>query len=90
MLDCTNSLLPLEGRKIVVTRAEGQQGEAKKMFESKGAKVLDLPALLIGPPDEWTPLAIRFCMALRLFKVFTNPQFLWRIDELQKDIIQAQ
>lgn len=41
---------------MVVTRAEGQLGEARRLFEGAGARVLDLPALVIGPPDEFGPL----------------------------------
>ena len=35
----------LEGRTIVVTRAREQFGEARKLLEQQGARVLDLPAL---------------------------------------------
>ena len=48
--------MPLQGRCIAVTRAEQQLGEARRLFEQAGASVLDLPALVIGPPDEWGPL----------------------------------
>ena len=48
--------LALQGRSIAVTRAEQQLGEARRLFEQAGATVLDLPALVIGPPDEWGPL----------------------------------
>jgi uroporphyrinogen-III synthase len=47
---------PLQGHTIAVTRAEQQLGEARRLFEAAGATVLDLPALVIGPPDEWGPL----------------------------------
>ena len=47
---------PLQGRLIAVTRAEQQLGEARRLFEQAGATVLDLPALVIGPPDTWGPL----------------------------------
>ncbi|MFM7436804.1 MAG: uroporphyrinogen-III synthase [Vulcanococcus sp.] len=47
---------PLQGRVIAVTRAEQQLGEARRLFEQAGATVLDLPALVIGPPDTWGPL----------------------------------
>ncbi|MFO7630126.1 MAG: uroporphyrinogen-III synthase [Prochlorococcaceae cyanobacterium] len=47
---------PLQGRCVVVTRAEQQLGQARRLFEQAGASVLDLPALVIGPPDEWGPL----------------------------------
>ena len=46
----------LVGRTVVLTRAEHQLGAARKLFEATGAKVLDLPALVIGPPDSWGPL----------------------------------
>ncbi|MCP9801587.1 uroporphyrinogen-III synthase [Synechococcus sp. RedBA-s] len=46
----------LSSRVVAVTRAEQQLGEARTLFERAGARVLDLPALVIGPPDEWGPL----------------------------------
>jgi uroporphyrinogen-III synthase len=48
--------LPLADRRIAVTRAEGQLGQAHRLFEAAGATVIDLPALVIGPPDDWGPL----------------------------------
>jgi len=48
--------LPLAGRRIGVTRAEQQQGQARTLFEAAGARVVDLPALAIGAPDDWGPL----------------------------------
>ncbi len=50
------SEMPLLGKTVVVTRAQEQQGEARKLLISLGAKVLDLPALIIGPPDDLAPL----------------------------------
>ncbi len=47
---------PLAGRLIAVTRAELQLGEARRLFAEAGARVLDLPALVITPPDDWGPL----------------------------------
>ena len=47
---------PLAGRCIGVTRAEGQAGEARRLFEQAGAAVIDLPALVVTPPDDWGPL----------------------------------
>ncbi|WP_269622195.1 uroporphyrinogen-III synthase [Prochlorococcus marinus] len=49
----TESDLPLTGKTIVITRSQDQQAEARTLFEEKGARVLDLPALIIGPPDNW-------------------------------------
>jgi len=48
--------LPLSGRCIGVTRAEGQAGEARRLFEQAGARVIDLPALVVTPPSDWGPL----------------------------------
>jgi uroporphyrinogen-III synthase len=41
---------------VAVTRAETQLGEARRLFELAGASVLDLPALVVTPPDTWGPL----------------------------------
>jgi uroporphyrinogen-III synthase len=46
----------LSSRTIAVTRAETQLGEARRLFEAAGATVVDLPALVVTPPDEWGPL----------------------------------
>lgn len=46
----------LAGRTVAVTRAETQLGAARRLFEQAGASVIDLPALVIGPPDLWGPL----------------------------------
>jgi uroporphyrinogen-III synthase len=46
----------LKGRRIGVTRAEQQLGEARRLFEAAGATVVDLPALAVTPPDDWGPL----------------------------------
>jgi uroporphyrinogen-III synthase len=47
---------PLSGRTIAVTRAEQQLGEARRLFTATGAAVIDLPALVVTPPDDWGPL----------------------------------
>jgi len=46
----------LQGRCIGVTRAEGQAGAARVLFEQAGARVIDLPALVVTPPSDWGPL----------------------------------
>jgi uroporphyrinogen-III synthase len=48
--------LSLQGRRIGVTRADQQLGEARRLFEATGATVIDLPALAVTPPDDWGPL----------------------------------
>ena len=45
----------LDGKVIIITRAINQQSNTRKSFEAIGARVLDLPALVIGAPDEWGP-----------------------------------
>jgi len=50
------SKLPLKGKTVVLTRAKDQNSEAHRIFEYHGARVLELPALVIGPPDNWAPL----------------------------------
>jgi uroporphyrinogen-III synthase len=47
---------PLAGRQVAITRAEQQLGTARRLFEAAGANVLDLPALVVTPPDDWGPL----------------------------------
>ncbi len=49
-------LASLQGKTIVVTRAQEQQGEARSLLNALGARSLDLPALVIGPPEYWGPL----------------------------------
>ncbi len=49
-------LQQLAGLTVVITRAQDQQGQAHILFKEAGAIVLDMPALIIGPPDEWGPL----------------------------------
>jgi uroporphyrinogen-III synthase len=56
MTDARPSPPDLAGRTIAVTRAEEQLGAARRLFEAAGATVVDLPALVIGPPDDWGPL----------------------------------
>lgn len=47
---------PLAGRQVVVTRATTAAAQAVKLFNAAGAAVIELPALSIGPPDDWGPL----------------------------------
>lgn len=46
----------LKDKTILLTRAASQQGEARRLFRGLGARVLDLPSLIIGPPDQWDQL----------------------------------
>lgn len=47
---------PLTGCTIALTRAEQQLSAARRLFEQAGARVVDLPALVVGPPEDWGPL----------------------------------
>jgi len=48
--------MSLINKKIIITRAQEQTSEARDIFRKNGAEVFDLPSLVIGPPDDWTPL----------------------------------
>ncbi len=48
--------LPLQDKNIVITRAQGQISEVKRIFNNAGAYVFDLPALVIDYPDNVSPL----------------------------------
>ena len=48
--------MPLNGKTVVLTRAQDQQSEAHSLFKAKGARGIDFPSLVIGPPDEWGAL----------------------------------
>ncbi|TGG87654.1 MAG: uroporphyrinogen-III synthase [Aphanocapsa feldmannii 288cV] len=48
--------LPLQDNTLLVTRAAAQAGMSRQRFEQTGARVIDFPALEIGPPDDWGPL----------------------------------
>jgi uroporphyrinogen III methyltransferase/synthase len=47
---------PLDGRTIVVTRAAAQAQRFTQLLEAAGARVLEAPSILIGPPASWEPL----------------------------------
>ncbi len=48
--------LPLAGKTIVITRAARQASQFSPMLMTKGARVIDLPALEIRPPATWEPV----------------------------------
>tara|TARA_B100000700_G_scaffold95596_1_gene107660 strand:- start:411 stop:1208 length:798 start_codon:yes stop_codon:yes gene_type:complete len=51
-----NTKMPLLEKKIIITRAQEQASVAHDIFSKNGAEVFDLPSLIIGPPDDWSPL----------------------------------
>ncbi|MFM7407411.1 MAG: uroporphyrinogen-III synthase [Cuspidothrix sp.] len=50
------SLSPLAGKTILVTRSVGQSNQFSDRLTSLGAKVIEMPALEIGPPSSWQAL----------------------------------
>jgi uroporphyrinogen-III synthase len=48
--------LPLDGRRILVTRARHQAGQLAQILRARGAAVLDVPAIEIAPPQSCGPL----------------------------------
>jgi uroporphyrinogen-III synthase/uroporphyrinogen III methyltransferase/synthase len=50
------SLLPLAGRRILVTRAAHQAGKLSEGLRAKGAEPVEVPVLEIGPPDSFEAL----------------------------------
>ncbi|MEG4234172.1 uroporphyrinogen-III C-methyltransferase [Microcoleus sp. Pol11C3] len=51
-----NSPLPLAGKTILVTRSVSQSAEFSDRLQQQGARVIEMPALVIGPPSTWEPL----------------------------------
>lgn len=47
---------PLSGKTILVTRAAGQSSQFCERLQQLGANVIEMPALVIGPPSQWQPL----------------------------------
>ncbi|HAC66044.1 MAG TPA: uroporphyrinogen-III C-methyltransferase [Cyanothece sp. UBA12306] len=47
---------PLVGQTILVTRAAEQSSQFSLMLQQQGAKVIEMPALEIGPPSSWEEL----------------------------------
>ena len=47
---------PLAGRRVLLTRAADASPASRDLFSAAGARVIELPALVIGPPDDWQPL----------------------------------
>ncbi|KKZ11467.1 MAG: uroporphyrinogen-III synthase [Candidatus Synechococcus spongiarum SP3] len=47
---------PLAERRVLLTRAADASPASRALFSAAGALVIELPALVIGPPDDWGPL----------------------------------
>lgn len=47
---------PLQGRRIVVTRARAQQSDFTQLLEGYGAEVVECPTIALVPPRNWGAL----------------------------------
>ena len=47
---------PLFGKRVLVTRPQGQATELVDRLEDMGADVIEAPMLRIEPPDDWGPM----------------------------------
>ena len=47
---------PLTGKTILVTRSAGQSSQFRQLLQQEGARVIEMPALEIGPPSSWEEL----------------------------------
>jgi uroporphyrinogen III methyltransferase/synthase len=71
----------LAGRTIVVTRAAAQAQRFTQLLETAGARVIEAPAIVIGPPASWEPLdaALR-ALATFQWLVFTSVNGVTMVD----------
>ena len=46
----------LTGKTVLVTRSAGQSTEFSDLLKKEGASVIEMPALVIGPPSSWEEL----------------------------------
>lgn len=65
---------PLEGRRVVVTRAAEQSAELTARLEALGAQVLLLPLIEFAPPDDFEPLDRAFAELDRFDWLFLTSQ----------------
>lgn len=47
---------PLAGRRVVVTRAAGEESPLARALEALGAEALRLPVISFAPPEDWGPV----------------------------------
>lgn len=53
----TTAPQPLAGLRVLVTRASHQARETVRALRRRGAEPLELPTIVVGPPDDPAPLA---------------------------------
>jgi len=75
------SARPLAGRTIVVTRAAAQAQRFTELLEAAGARVIEAPAIVIGPPASWEPLdAALAALESYTWVVFTSTNGVLMVD----------
>ena len=48
--------MPLNKKKIIITRSKDKISDIEKLFTNKGAQIFDFPAIHVGYPDDLNPL----------------------------------
>lgn len=72
---------PLAGRTIVVTRAAAQAQRFTQLLQAAGARVIEAPAIVIGPPASWEPLdAALAALGTFTWVVFTSTNGVLMVD----------
>jgi uroporphyrinogen III methyltransferase / synthase len=72
---------PLAGRTIVVTRAAAQAQRFSELLAAAGARVVEAPAIVIGPPASWEPLdAALLALPTFAWVVFTSTNAVLMVD----------
>lgn len=82
---------PLEGQRIVVTRAESQAGEFSAELKALGAEVIEFPVIAIRPAADFGPLDAAIARLEEYdWLIFTSVNgvrfFLERLDRSEKDL----
>lgn len=54
--DDSRPIAPLLGRTVLVTRSQSSSGQFRTLLERQGAKVVEMPTLVIREPSTWEPL----------------------------------
>jgi uroporphyrinogen-III synthase len=75
MSESTVKALPLQGRRILVTRTREQAGTLSERLRALGALPVEFPTIRIVPPQDWEPLdnaLTRLCTEGYDWLVFTS------------------
>ena len=76
MSEARVTVLPLQGKRILVTRTREQAGALSERLSALGAIPVEFPTIRIAPPRDWTPLdnALK-----RLCVPTTEPFYTWLV-----------